>query len=319
MGLFHTHGDSLSNLLTVSSAEESRFIRRIVITGCIVNVILMALKLTVGYFGHSDALMADGYHSLSDFGADLIMLFFIGISFRKPDSKYSYGYGKFETFSTFLISLFLLFIAFHITDEAIDSIREYIAGYHLPKPDIWTVVVVIVSMFCKEFLFRYYRAASRKTGVMALLSNAWHHRSDALASIATLIGVTFAHFLGESWRILDPVASLILVIFIIVASIKMLIPAFRELMDRSCDPSEIKRAERIVENVSGVLGIKSIKSRKNGHFHLFDVNIEVEPSMTITKAEIISSEIMDKLKESFGKHILVNVITSPFYKDVLNH
>ncbi|MDE6682041.1 MAG: cation diffusion facilitator family transporter [Muribaculaceae bacterium] len=244
----HDHTDNLSGLLTAEASQSSRSIRRIVTIGCIVNACLMALKLSVGYLGHSDALVADGFHSLNDFAADLIMLLFIGISFKKADSRYSYGYGKFETFSTFLISLFLLFVSWHIGAEAIERIKEYLGGKVLAQPDIWTVIVVLVAMCAKEFLFRYYRRGALKTGTMALLTNAWHHRSDAMASIATLIGVSFSHFLGESWRILDPCASLILVLFIVVAAIRMLYPAFIELMDHSCSPEIKDKATSIVEH-----------------------------------------------------------------------
>ena len=205
----------------------------------------MALKLAGGYWGQSDALMADGYHSLNDFAADLIMLLFIGISFRPADKRYAYGYGKFETFSTFLISLFLLFVSYHITSEAIESLESYSKGEILPQPDIWTVVIVVVSMCCKEFLYRFYRKGSYKTGVKALLTNGLHHRSDAMASVATLIGVSAAHFMGEKWRILDPVASLVLVIFIVVPAIRMLIPAFKELMEAACPEQVTEEVEKI--------------------------------------------------------------------------
>lgn len=269
------------------------------------------MKLIIGYLGHSDALVADGYHSLNDFAADLIMLLFIGISFKKADKLYSYGYGKFETFSSFLISVFLLFISVHIALEAVESIKEYANGMILPQPDIWTVVIVIVSMCAKEFLFRYYRKGSKDTGTAALFTNAWHHRSDALASIATLIGVTFAHFLGERWRILDPCASLLLVIFIIVAAIRMLIPAFTELMDKACSPAISEKAESIVKNTPGVEKLITSRTRKNGHALIFDFTIGVDSSLTIGQAEKIVSRIEEGIKSFFGSSVIISVSTKP--------
>ncbi len=307
----HHHENNLSELLTTESANVSRKIRKIVIIGCVVNAILMALKLTVGYYGHSDALMADGYHSLNDFAADLIMLLFIGISFKKADSKYSYGYGKFETFSTFLISVFLLFVSWHIAEEAIERIRDYMAGEVLAQPDIWTVVVVVVAICAKEFLFRFYRRGAQRTGTMALLTNAWHHRSDAMASFATLIGVSFSHFLGESWRILDPCASLILVVFILVAALRMLYPAFIELMDHSCSREVTDKAKSIVLKSKGVDGLLETKSRKNGHFLLFDFVIEVAPGLTVEKAAVIASGVEENLKKEFGNNVMINIKTVP--------
>ncbi|MDE5791856.1 MAG: cation diffusion facilitator family transporter [Muribaculaceae bacterium] len=307
----HDHSDRLSDLLTNDTSATSRKIRKIVIVGCIVNACLMALKLSVGYFGHSDALVADGFHSLNDFAADLIMLLFIGISFRDADSRYSYGYGKFETFSTFLISLFLLFISWHIAEEAIDRIKEYMRGKVLAQPDIWTVIVVLVSMCAKEFLFRFYRRGAKKTSTMALLTNAWHHRSDAMASIATLIGVSFAHFLGEPWRILDPCASLVLVVFIVVAAIRMLYPSFIELMDHSCPAPIADKARDIVEGTEGVERLLETKSRKNGHFLIFDFKIGVAPKLNVTEAEEIASRVQDNLKKEFGNNTLISVQTVP--------
>lgn len=270
----------------------------------------MLLKLGGGYWGHSDALVADGFHSFNDFAADLIMLLFIGISFRPADKRFSYGYGKFETFSTFLISIFLLFVAAHISMEAIESLKEYAAGTVLPQPDIWTVVIVVISMCAKEFLFRFYRKGSRKTGVTALMTNGWHHRSDAMASVATLIGVSAAHFFGENWRILDPIASLVLVIFIVIPAIRMLWPAFKELMDASCPKEVTHCVEEITASTPGVKAIKSLKTRKNGHFYIFDITIAVEPDITMNEGDVIASEIRKSIADHFGKNILVTVTTT---------
>ncbi|MBD5236391.1 MAG: cation transporter [Bacteroidales bacterium] len=305
----HSISNQLGELLSGEPTAISRRIRHIVIVGCVLNAILMVLKLGVGYYGHSDALVADGFHSLNDFAADLIMLLFLGISFKKADGKYSYGYGKYETFSTFIISIFLLFVAFHITEEAIDSIKGYAAGEVLPQPDIWTVIIVVVSMVTKEFLFRYYRKGSKETGTVALLTNAWHHRSDAMASIATLLGVSFAHFLGESWRILDPCASLVLVVFIVVASVRMLVPAFRELMDHTCSPEVTDKASSIIESTKGVERLIELKTRKNGHFLIFDVTVDVNGDITINKGREIASEIRMNLIKEFGHNLMISVVT----------
>ena len=307
----HDNSDDLGVLLSAPATTYRSKIKRIVTIGCLVNALLMCLKLTVGYLGHSDALVADGFHSLNDFAADMIMLLFIGISFKKADKQYSYGYGKYETFSTFLISVFLFFVAYHITEEAIESIIEYRNGVILPQPDIWTVVIVILSMCAKEFLFRYYRKGSRETGTTALLTNAWHHRSDALASVATLIGVSFSHFLGESWRVLDPCASLILVIFIIVAATRMIKPAFLDLMDHSCSPEITEKGQQIIEQTAGVKRLIELKSRKNGHSLIFDILIGVSANITVGEAEILAGEIKKNLENCFGSNVMISVRTEP--------
>ena len=148
----HCHGVAVADVMGHTNARK---IRRAVGIGCIVNAVLMVLKMVTGHYGHSDALVADGFHSLNDFAADLIMLMFVGISFRGPDSRYSYGYGKFETFSTFLMSSFLIIVSLIIGYEGIESLVGYSRGMELEQPDIWTVIVVLFAMAAKEGLYHF--------------------------------------------------------------------------------------------------------------------------------------------------------------------
>lgn len=311
MGHSHEHNDSLSELLAVNGRRDAALIRRVVIIGCLVNVGLTVIKLLFGYFGHSDALMADGFHSLGDVGSDIIMLAFVGISFKNATPSYSYGYGKFETFASFLVSTLLIFLAVSISRQAVESITEYINGATLPHPDIWTVFAIIVAMCCKECLFHYYRKTGKRTNCMALVSSAWHHRTDALASIATLIGVTGAHFLGEKWRILDPVATLIIAVFIFFPAIRLFYNAFLELMDGSIKPEKRELAKQIISGCKGVLSVVSIKSRKSGRGVMFDIRIGVSGTTTVDEGYAISCEIEKALMEKFGSNVLVNVVTVP--------
>lgn len=302
---------SLAQLLPDESRESARVIRRVVKIGCTVNILLMILKLATGYFGHSDALMADGFHSLNDVAADLIMLTFVGISYRAADERYSYGYGKFETFSSFLISAFLVVVALMIGWEGIGSIIDYTRGEALQQPDIWTFVVVLFAMACKEGLYRFYARAGRKADSKALIANAWHHRSDAMASIATLIGVTFAHFFGPAFRILDPVASIVIALFILIPAIKLFRPAFSELMECSLPADDVAKARQIVTEVKDVESVSYLKSRRNGHHLIFDIGIKVSPTLTIEKVSEITSRIDEEIKQAFCRHVIVSVNATP--------
>lgn len=301
---------SLSELLPDEGAGSASAIRRVVKIGCIVNALLMCLKLCAGYFGHSDALMADGFHSLNDLAADILMLVFVGISYKAADGKYSYGYGKFETFSSFLISTLLIVIASLIWLEAIESIADYINGDELEQPDIWTVIVVIVAMACKEGLFRFYSYHGRKASSAALVANAWHHRSDAMASIATLIGVTFSHFFGPPFRILDPIASLVIACFILFPAIRLFRPAFRELMERSLPADDVEKAREIIDHTDGVEGLNYLRTRRVGHHLVFDAGIYVSPSLSVADGEKIAADIEKKLSEAFCRHIIVSINVS---------
>ncbi len=307
----HAHQINLSGLLDFHGIEEARQIRRAVTIGCVVNIILLLIKLIFGYCGHSDALVADGYHSLGDVGSDLVMLTFVGISFKKASDRFAYGYGKFETFASLVISGILIFVAVMVTKEAIESINGYLAGDVLPRPDIWTVFAIVFAITSKEFLYRFYRKVGKRTRCNALVSSAWHHRSDAFASVATLIGVSFAHFMGEEWRILDPCASLVIVIFIIIPAIRLFVPAFRELMEGSISRHDYEEAKEIVVSQDGVKDIECLRTRKSGPFLIFDANVKVDNSLSIEDGYRIACEIENALKQKFGKNIMVSVVTKP--------
>lgn len=307
----HSHQINLNGLLDFHDIKEARQIRRAVTIGCFVNVALMAIKLVFGYFGHSDALVADGYHSLGDVGSDIVMLTFVGLSFKKANESFAYGYGKFETFASLVISGILIFIAVMVTKEAIESIKSYMNGSVLPQPDIWTIIAIVFAIVCKEYLYRFYRGVGYKTRCNALVSSAWHHRSDAFASIATLVGVSFAHFLGEEWRILDPCTSLVIVIFIIVPAIRLFAPAFRELMEGSIPRHDYDEAKAIIISCEGVKELEFLKTRKSGPFLIFDATVKIGGNLNIEDGYKIACEIEDSLKHKFGKNIMVGVVSKP--------
>lgn len=310
----HAHQINLVGLMDFHELKEAKQIRRVVTIGCAVNIFLMVLKLTFGFFGHSEALVADGFHSIGDVGTDLIMLAFVGISFRKPTTRFSYGYGKFETFASMLVSGILLTVSVFIAIEGIESIKEYLDGNVLPRPDALTLVAIVMAILSKEFLFRFYRHAGKQTRCNALISAGWHHRSDALASFTTLIGVSFAHFMGEEWRVLDPCASLVIVIFILVPACRLFFPAFRELMEGSISKHDYEEAFGIVKNTKGVLDIKMLHTRKSGPFLMFDAEVIVDGKINVEEGYEIACDIEKRLKEKFGKNIRVGVITIPVKK-----
>ncbi len=297
----------LSDQLRDETSSNAKVIKKVVKIGCCVNALLMILKILSGYFGHSDALMADGFHSLNDLAADIIMLIFVGISYHKADDRYSYGYGKFETFSSFLISSFLIIVAFMIGKEGVESIIEYAHGEELAQPDIWTVIVVLIAMTCKECLFRFYSYMGKKAECNALVANAWHHRSDALASVATLIGVSFSHFLGASLRILDPIATVLIAIFIVIPAVRLFVPAFKQLMEHSLPSETQEKVYKIVSQITGVESVTYIRTRRVGHKLVFDLGIQVSPEIPVKEGIKIMEEIDAKIKQSFCQHVCVSI------------
>lgn len=310
----HTHHHEtavqLTDLLMARNAVQSRRIRRVVITGCALNAFLMIMKLLVGWFGHSDALIADGFHSMNDVAVDIIMFVFIGISYKSASSSYAYGYGKYETLASVLISILMIFIATMICVEGIRSIVDYAHGESLEHPDIWTVFAIAVAIVTKECLYRFYSNEGREMESSALQGAGWHHRLDALSSIATLVGVSCAHFLGERFRVLDPVVSVLIGLLIYIPALRLLIPSFLEMMEHMLPKKEVEKSRTAILSVPGVLELKKLRARKSGHCRIFDITIRVASGTTVDEGAVIADSIERALAKAFCPHIFVIVATT---------
>ncbi len=312
---FHHHSHEVSStlpdLLSMRNASEARQIRKVVMLGCLVNAMLMVMKLGVGWYGHSEALMADGFHSMNDMAVDLIMLVFVGVSYRKANASFAYGYGKFETFASLMIACLMIFISVMIFKEGLESVIGFFNGEQLERPDIWTFIAIIVAIGCKEGLYRFYNKKGSELNSTALRAAGWHHRLDAMASISTLIGVTCAHFLGEKFYVLDPMASLVIAITIIFPALRLLWPSFRELMEGSLPKEESEKALAIVRDTDGVRDVAYVKGRRNGHCKVFDVRVGIAPGSTVEQGDVIASSIEERLRNAFCPHIYLTVQTYP--------
>ncbi|MDE6328334.1 MAG: cation diffusion facilitator family transporter [Duncaniella sp.] len=297
---------------TTPGRNEVDTIRRVTWVGFWVNAILMVLKIAIGFYGHSDALVADGVHSLSDFATDLIVLLFVSIAYKSADSGHPYGHGKFETFAALIIGVILLGVAIGIGNSGLRSVIASAHGEMPPRPDLWTLAVAVISILAKELLFRYTIRASRTIGSQSLRANAYHHRSDAVSSIATLAGISAAYFLGDSWRILDPIASMLIAVFIAVSAIQICLPAINELLEKSLSPSRIDKVESIIEGVAGVKAFHRLRTRRNGHSVIIDVHIKVDPDITVSAGHDIASAVEKALHEEFDNDIITNIHVEPF-------
>lgn len=290
---------------------EVSIIRRVTLIGFWINAGLVALKLFFGYWGHSDALVADGYHSVSDFITDFIVLFFIGIAYKKADKEHPYGHGKYETVATVLIGMILMLVAIYIGVEGIATIIQAVNGKLLPRPDVWTIIVAIISILAKEYCYRYTINIGRQVDSNALTANAWHHRSDAISSVATLIGVSLSFFLGEHWRVLDPIASVIIAVFIGISALQIAKPSIQELLEISLPQDQINSILEIIENVPGIKKVHNLRSRRNGHSYIIDVNIHVDPDITVRMAHEIANDVETELYRSFESDMIIYVHIEP--------
>lgn len=284
-------------------AERAAKAKRITWLGFYVNLALTIAKLLAGIFGKSAAMVADGVHSLSDFATDIVVLVFIGISASPEDESHDYGHGKYETFATMIISLALLAVGALIMAGGIEKIVGSIKGTAvIARPSIIALIAAIVSIISKEVLFRVTKKVGDEIQSDAVVANAWHHRSDAFSSIGTALGIGGAIFLSEKWRILDPIASIIVSVFIIIAAVQILKPALDELLDHSLSAEAEKKMTDALYSVEGVLYVHNLKTMKTGNSLVIETNIHVDPNLTVVQAHDIATAAENKLKDTFPQN-----------------
>ena len=296
----------------ISDIDREKKAARVTWVGFFTNLILSAAKIVAGVVGRSSAMVADGIHSLSDFVTDFIVIIFIKISSKNEDSDHPYGHGKFETFATMLISFALFIVAIGIFYSGSVKIYEVLNGRTIERPTYLALVMAAVSIVVKEGLYWYTIIIGRKIDSPAVIANGWHHRSDAFSSIGTLIGISGAMFLGERWRILDPITSVIVGIFIIGVAYKLARPSIQELLEMSL-PQEIEqKIEQKIRETPGVITFHHLRTRKNGNTFIIDMHIKVDARSSIVEAHDIATHVENNLKAAFGKHTQVNVHIEPY-------
>lgn len=206
-------------------------IYKVTLTGTAVNVVLVVLKFFAGIVGRSSAMVADAVHSLSDFLSDLVILIFIKIAGKPRDKGHSYGHGKYETLATLIIGVLLGAAGIGLAVNGVEDVIRSLHGEALPRPGMIALVIAVISIISKEWLYHYTVRVGRNVNSQAVIANAWHHRSDAISSFGTMVGIAGAMFFGERWRILDPAAAIIVSILIIKSAYDIIKPSISELLE----------------------------------------------------------------------------------------
>ena len=264
------------------------------------NIALGVAKIFAGIIGRSGAVIADGVHSLSDFFTDVVILVMFGISRKGVNQRYQYGHGKYETFATMIISVSLLFVSVLLFWDALQKIIDTINGMTIEKPGYIALIMCALSILTKEWLYRYTRAAGIRINSAALIANAWHHRSDSFSSIATLAGVSGAMFLGDHWRILDPIAAMFVAILIAIVSIKLALPSIRELLEVSLPEEVVTAIKTEVRETPGVKTFHHLRSRRSGNTIIIDIDIKVAPDITVVAAHEIATQVEKRISTRMG-------------------
>lgn len=292
-----------------STAQREREIYKVTLAGSAVNVILTAFKFVAGILGRSSAMVADAIHSLSDLLTDAVVMVFVHISNKPADSKYDYGHGKFETLAQAIIGVALLVVAGGIFYDAAVHLMKWFGGENLPKPGMLALWAALASIILKELTFQYTRRAEKALHSPALEANAWHHRSDALSSLATLVGIGGAILLGDRWTVLDPVASILVTLFIVRVAWNLLKECFGDLLEASLPEEVEKEILDVISSFPDVSDPHNLRTRRIGSRYAIEFHIRMDGDIPLVKAHSRAHDIEKLLKEKFGDntHIVVHV------------
>ena len=290
------------------NAEE----KRCTLVGMTSDVCLSAVKIAAGILGRSSAILADGIHSISDTVTDALVYAMVRLSGKGVDERYRYGRGKYETLAAFLISIILVVVAVGLMVEGVKDVMAAIKGEALERPHNIALIVGLIAVVVKEGLYHYTRLKGKKTGSKALAAYAWHHRADALSTAATLLGVAGAMFLGERWRVLDPIAAIAVSVLILVLSYRLGRPAVEELLEVSLPQDEQDKIGAVIMGTPGVKSFHNLRTRRNGNLRVVDIHIKVDGEMSVTSSHDITKNIERQLSEALGE-VMTNIHVEPYH------
>lgn len=275
--------------------------------GLLINALLVAVKLVAGIVGNSYALVADAVESSTDIFSSLIVWGGLSIAARPADEEHPYGHGKAESLAAAVVALMLIGAAISIT---IAAAREIMTPHHTPA--WYTLVVVAVVVFIKEVLFRRVLVVGSDINSTAVKADAWHHRSDAITSLAAFIGIAIAIGGGKGWEAADDYAAIIAAVIIAINGGRLLMPSLHDLMDRRPEDALLERLSLAARGVPGVLNIEKLRVRKHGmHYHA-DLHVQAEPTLSLYDAHILSGKVKSALRAAEPQVQEVLIHMEPF-------
>lgn len=288
---------------------RERKIQKVTLVGCVGNVMLMVCKLIAGVVGHSAAMVADAVHSLSDVVTDVIVLTFVSVSAKPQDKSHDYGHGKFETIATFFIGLALVAAATGIIVSGIVSLVNWFKGGDIEAPGKMALWAALLSIAVKEILYQYTAYHGKKLNSQAVIANAWHHRSDALSSVAAAIGIGGAILLGDRWTVLDPLASVIVGLVLIKVAVELLKTSVGELTESSLPQDTEQEIEDIITSFPEISQPHNLRTRRIGTRIAIEAHIRMDGKMSLQESHDITTDVEKKLKDRFGEdtHITLHV------------
>lgn len=269
----------------------------------VVNLILSIFKVLAGIIASSSAMISDAVHSASDVFSTIIVMIGVKISEKEADDKHQYGHERIECIASLLLAFVLALTGFAILKTGIDNIKH---PSNLEVPGLLALVAAIISIVVKEWQYWYTRAAAKKLKSGALMADAWHHRSDALSSVGALFGILASRM---GYPIFDPIASIVISIFILKAAYDIFIDAVDKLVDKAADDQTEKKIRETILTVPGVEGIDSLKTRLFASKIYIDTEILANGELTLKEAHLIAESVHDRIESEIEgvKHIMVHV------------
>lgn len=291
--------------------SREKEIYKVTALGSVVNVALTIFKFVAGILGRSSAMVADAVHSLSDLVTDAIIFIFVRAASKPEDRTHEYGHGKFETLATLMVGCILFLVGIGIMISGIKDCIAFFNGNRGPHPRMIALIAAVLSIVLKEGIFRYTIRKGKTINSPILIANAWHHRSDAFSSIATLIGVAGAMFLGETGLILDPLAAILVSFYICKSGYDVVRPSLDELLERSLPAETEKEIRQIMKSVDGILGVHQLKTRKIGNHFAIEAHTTMDGNMTLEEAHHLATIAERKLKKRYGAKTHIGLHMEP--------
>lgn len=281
---------------------------KVSINTILVNIILSVIKFLAGIFGKSHAMISDSVHSISDVLSTFVVIIGVKISNKTDDNEHQYGHERLECVASIILSCLLFITGILIGYKGVEAL---INKRVIETPTLFALIIAVVSILVKEGMYWYTRKYAKSLNSNALMADAWHHRSDSLSSIGSLVGIA-GSMLGL--KILDSVASIVICLFILKVAIDIFRDSINKMVDRACDIETIDSYKKIIKRVNGVKRIDLIKSRLFGNKIYLDVEISVDGSLKLVDAHRISEIVHDKLENEDKniKHCMIHV--NPYEK-----
>lgn len=292
--------------------EREHAIYRITIVGAVVNLSLIIFKFLAAWLGRSSAMAADAVHSLSDLATDVIVLYFVHVANKPSDKGHDYGHGKYETFATMLIGLLLAVVAAGLFWNGVSDVLCVLRGERLAAPGYIALIAAFISIVSKEIVFHVTMRVGRKWNSDTVKANAWHHRSDAWSSIGTAVGIGGAVWMGEGWRILDPLAAIVVSVLIMYSSVRLFLPGFNDLMECSLPESVEDEILSIVNSCDGVRSPHNLRTRRIGTAYAIEVHVRMDGNLSLNEAHARATQIEKRLRGRFGPTTHVAIHVEPY-------